>query len=108
MATIIENVAPLAEPAPPLSMDDINHGYHEECSSIMREFARRLAGARNAGERRAIKTARKSALAAAKEKANQAKAARQAANAMRAAPLRPRDRGFHWPGFRPPESRNIL
>jgi hypothetical protein len=78
---IIENVPALADPPPPLPTDDIDHAYGEECASIMREFARRLKGARNPGQRRAIKSARKSALAAAKQKAKRAKAARQAANA---------------------------
>jgi hypothetical protein len=56
---LIENVPALAEAPPALPMDDINHAYGEESASIMREFALRLAGARNQGERRAIKSARK-------------------------------------------------
>jgi len=89
---IIENVAALAEAPPPVPMDDIDRAYGDDCTAIMTEFAHRMAGARSPGEKRAIKTARKSALAAAKEKAKRAKAARQAANtAMRQgrAPPRP-------------------
>jgi hypothetical protein len=79
---VIENVAALAEAPPPLPMDDIDRAYGDDCAAIMQEFASRMAGARSGSEKRAIKNARKSALAAAKEKAKRAKAARQAANAQ--------------------------
>jgi Cdc6-like AAA superfamily ATPase len=69
-----------APPAPALASDDIDRAYADECSAIMLDFARRLAGARTGSERRAIKIARKSALAAAKEKRKLLKAARRAAN----------------------------
>lgn len=78
---IIENAAAGAEAAPPSPMDDIERAYGDDCAAIMREFANRMAGARSPGERRAIKSARRSTLAAAKEKATRAKAARKAANA---------------------------
>jgi hypothetical protein len=76
--------------APMLEMDDIDRACADECSAIMQDFARRLAGARSPGERRAIKTARKSALAAARQKAKLAKAARKGANkaARQSAPRR--------------------
>jgi hypothetical protein len=66
--------------APMLELDDIDRACADECSAIMQDFARRLASARSPGERRAIKTARKSALAAARDKAKRAKAARKGAN----------------------------
>ena len=75
-----EDVA-ISAGAPMLEMDDIDRACSDECSAIMQDFARRLGGARSAGERRAIKTARKSALAAARDKAKRAKAARKGANA---------------------------
>ena len=78
---IIENEAAIAEAPPPLPMDDIDKAYGEDCAAIMQEFAHRMAGARSGGDKRAIRSARKSALAAAKDKAKRAKTARQAANA---------------------------
>jgi hypothetical protein len=78
---IIENIAAEAEAPPPLPTDDIDRAYADERSAIMLDFTRRLAGAKTPGERRAIKTARKSALAAARQKKKLAKAARKAANA---------------------------
>ena len=81
-------------------MDDIDRAYGDDCAAIMKDFAQRMAGARSAGERRAIKTARKSALAAAKEKAKQGKAARQAANAA-ARPVRRTPQQHHAPGQSP-------
>jgi hypothetical protein len=98
---IIENVAALAEAPPPLPMDDIDRAYGDDCAAIMQEFAHRMATARSGGEKRAIKTARKSALAAAKNKAKQAKAARQAANAQQRqgrAPPQSRPRPEPQPG----------
>ena len=92
---ILENVAAVAEAPPPLPMDDIDRAYGDDCAAIIQEFASRMAGARSGGEKRAIKNARKSALAAAKEKAKRAKAARQAANAQQRqgrAPHRPEPR----------------
>jgi hypothetical protein len=86
-------IAPEAEAPPPESMDDIERAYAEECGAIMKDFAQRLAGAKTPGERRAIKTARKSAMAAAKEKAKMMKASRKAGNMaarQTAAPRRPR------------------
>jgi hypothetical protein len=99
---IIENVAALAEAPPPLPMDDIDRAYGDDCAAIMQEFAHRMATARSGGEKRAIKTARKSALAAAKDKAKQAKAARQAANAQQRqgrAPPQSRPRPEAQPGY---------
>jgi hypothetical protein len=86
-------IAPEAEAPPPESVDDIERAYAEECGAIMKDFAQRLAGAKTPGERRAIKTARKSAMAAAKDKAKRMKDARKAANMaarQTAAPRRPR------------------
>jgi hypothetical protein len=97
-AGVIENTAPEAEAPPPLAMDDIERAYGDDVSAIMREYANRMAGARSGGEKRSIKTARKSALAAAKDKATRAKAARKAANAamrqsvVRRPPARPEPR----------------
>ncbi len=80
------NEPPLAqEPATaklqPLSLetDDIDQACAAEQSAIMQDFALRLACARTPSERKAIKTARKSALAAAQIKAKLLKAARKAA-----------------------------
>jgi hypothetical protein len=71
-------------------MDDIDQACTAEVGAIMQDFGRRLAGARNPGERRAIKTARKSALAAARQKAKLLKAGRKSANvvARQSAPRR--------------------
>jgi hypothetical protein len=71
----------VAKAPPPLSTDDIDRAYDDDCTAIMQEFAQRMATARSGSEKRAIKTARKSAMTAAKDKAKRAKAARQAANA---------------------------
>jgi hypothetical protein len=76
-----EDVA-ISAGAPMLEMDDIDRACSDECSAIMQDFARRLGGARSPGERRAIKTARKSALAAARQKAKLLKAGRKAANVI--------------------------
>lgn len=80
------NEPPLArEPATaklqPLSLetDDIDQACAAEQSAIMQDFALRLVCARTPSERKAIKTARKSALAAAQIKAKLLKAARRAA-----------------------------
>lgn len=59
---------------------DIEIAAAAECSAIMQDFGRRMAGAKTAGERRAIKDQRKSALAAAQQKAKLLRTARQAAN----------------------------
>ena len=59
---------------------DIQISMAAECSAIMQDFARRLAGAQTPGERRAIKDQRKSALAAAQQKAQLLRAARHTAN----------------------------
>ena len=80
MPAIIENTATEAAAPPPLPTDDIDRAYSDERTAIMLDFAKRLAGAKTPGERRAIKTARKSALAAAKQKKKLAKAARKSAN----------------------------
>jgi hypothetical protein len=75
-------------------MDDIDSAYGDDCAAIMQEFAHRMAGARSGSEKRAIKNARKSAMAVAKDKAKRAKAARQAANTQQQgrSPTQPRPR----------------
>jgi hypothetical protein len=67
--------------APLLAADDIDRACTAEVGAIMQDFGRRLAGARSPSERRAIKTARKSAIAAARQKAKLLKAGRRGANA---------------------------
>jgi hypothetical protein len=75
---------------------DIDIAMAAECSAIMQDFARRLAGAKTGSERRAIKDQRKSALAAAREKAKRLKEGRRAAfsaalqNTRRKPPPKPR------------------
>jgi hypothetical protein len=57
---------------------DIQIAVDDEVSAIQQDFARRLAGARNGSERRAIKNQRKSAIAQARQKAKLWRAARVA------------------------------
>ena len=64
-----------------MPIDDIERAYGEDIAAIQREFANRLAGALSPGERRAIKSRRKSVLAAASEKAKRKRVARKEANA---------------------------
>jgi hypothetical protein len=75
-----EDVA-ISARAPLLAMDDIDRACTAEIGAITQDFGRRLAGARSPSERRAIKIARKSAIAAARQKAKLLKAGRRGANA---------------------------
>jgi hypothetical protein len=72
--------------------DDIDIGYGDERTAIMQDFARRLAGAKTASERRAIKDQRKSALASAREKARRLKEGRRAAFAAARQSITPRQK----------------
>lgn len=77
----IEITQPIG-PAPAPATDDLDRAYLAERGAIDLDYGRRLAAARTPGERRAIKSARKSALAAARQKNKLLKAGRRAAFAQ--------------------------